>query len=93
MTISAGPFRLAFMYSTGLYTAWSAESFARCDVSLPAVGDGLPNLGCATTTVAMPNASAAATAVVACMQDVLFIMSPSVVANTGRHFGRPALRQ
>src|SRR5689334_1443864 len=58
MTISAGPLRFLFMYSTGRYSAWSADWLARCDVSLPAVGDGLPNVGCASTEAA-PSASAA----------------------------------
>ena len=50
MTITAGPFFFAFVYSTGAYIAWSAEAFAFCDVSLPAVGDGLPNLGWASAS-------------------------------------------
>src|SRR6185312_1317214 len=45
ITITAGPRLLRFMYSTGLYIAWSEDALARCDVSLPAVGDGLPNVG------------------------------------------------
>src|SRR5690348_14007326 len=58
MTITAGPGRFRFTYSTGLYSAWSADSFARCDVSLPAVGDGLPNVGCAAPET-LASASAA----------------------------------
>ena len=54
-TISAGPFLFAFVYSTGRYAAWSAAAFAFCDVSLPAVGDGLPNVGCAAASDVHPS--------------------------------------
>src|SRR5690349_8603764 len=60
MTITAGPGRFRFTYSTGLYIAWSADAFARCDVSLPAVGDGFPNVGCARVAT-LATASAAPT--------------------------------
>src|SRR5436190_3388339 len=68
MTMSAGPFLLAFMYSTGLYTAWSADSLARCEVSLPAVGDGLPKRGCAAAgdTPAMTTAASSVLTTVTC---------------------------
>src|SRR6476469_9049714 len=93
MTISAGPFLLAFMYSTGRYTAWSAESFARCDVSLPAVGDGLPKRGCATTASVVPSARAATAAVVVRMRSAFIGCLPSIVTDYARGHLRTALRQ
>src|SRR6185437_2843321 len=60
ITTSAGPRLFLLTYSTGLYIPWSADAFARCDVSLPAVGDGLPNVGCARLAT-LATASAAPT--------------------------------
>jgi hypothetical protein len=38
---------------TAWYIPWSAEAFAFCEVSFPAVGDGLPNVGCAEASDAI----------------------------------------
>src|SRR5437763_13685185 len=78
-TISAGPGLLTFVYATGRYAAWSAAALAFCDVSEPAVGDGLPNCGCA---MAM-GASAARTAANArLMVDANVFMCVSFGRNT-----------
>src|SRR5271154_60497 len=38
---------------------WSAAAFAFCEVSLPAVGDGLPQVGCPDASGAAANRAAA----------------------------------
>src|SRR5215472_796782 len=58
MTMTAGPFLLALVYVICWYMPWSAAALAFCDVSRPAVGDGLPNVGCADVSVAAPRSAA-----------------------------------
>src|SRR3569832_906144 len=60
ITTSAGP-RLALLtYEISWYAAASAAALACCEVDVPAVGDGLPNVGCASAgTVASASAASA----------------------------------
>jgi hypothetical protein len=53
--------------------ACSAAALARCEVSLPAVGEGLPNTGCAATEAAA-SASAQALAAVSRRDAEMFVV-------------------
>src|SRR5215470_1144452 len=57
---------------------WSAAALAFCEVSLPAVGDGLPNVGCADASEATANKAAPIRQVMLLIQVSCFIANISL---------------